>query len=187
MNSIFKPFKTLVLALSACLLTLLWGCPSDRASTTANSATAIVYDTSNPSEVLGEANFTPTEDGLEIAVTVEGVSPGEHGFHIHAVGSCENGGEAAEGHFNPDNVEHGYLPEDGFENAHAGDLGNITVGADGTGTLNLTIPGLSLDQGESPINGQSVILHEKKDDLTTQPTGDAGGRIGCGIITPAAT
>ncbi|NER32468.1 MAG: superoxide dismutase family protein, partial [Symploca sp. SIO1C4] len=96
-------------------------------------------------------------------------------------GSCEDGGKAAGGHFNPDGVQHGLLIKDGFENAHAGDLGNITVSPEGTGTMNVTIPGLTLSEGKYALGNLSVIVHEKPDDFG-QPTGNAGGRIGCGII-----
>jgi Cu-Zn family superoxide dismutase len=148
------------------------------------SATAIIDSTADPSETFGEATFTETSDGLEITVMMDNAPAGTHGFHVHEVGSCEDGGKAAQGHFNPDNVEHGYLPDDGFENAHAGDLGNIEIAEDGTGTLNLTIPGLSLEEGNYAIAGRSVILHAQPDDFG-QPTGNAGDRLGCGLINLA--
>ncbi|HAJ61768.1 MAG TPA: superoxide dismutase family protein, partial [Cyanobacteria bacterium UBA8543] len=91
-------------------------------------------------------------------------------------------GNAAKGHFNPDKVKHGFLPKDGFQNAHAGDFGNITISSDGKGTLSETVPGLTLSGPKYAIKGLSVILHEKADDFG-QPLGNAGGRIGCGIIT----
>ncbi|WP_228055785.1 superoxide dismutase family protein [Lusitaniella coriacea] len=146
------------------------------------TATAIINSTADPSQKMGEATFTSMNAGLEIAVQFEDVPPGKHGFHIHEVGSCEDGGKAAKGHFNPNGVEHGYLPEDGVENAHGGDLGNVEIAEDGTGTLTLTIPQLSLEDGTNKVAGLSVILHEKLDDFG-QPTGHAGGRIGCGRIS----
>ena len=125
--------------------------------------------------------FDETPAGLAIDVKVSNVSPGLHGFHIHEKGSCEEQGNAAGGHYNPMNAEHGFLPKDGMEGAHAGDFGNIEVGPNGGGELKLTIPGLSIRGGTHDVEGHAVILHEKQDDFG-QPTGNAGGRIGCGVI-----
>jgi len=122
-----------------------------------------------------------TSEGLEITGGVSNASPGMHGFHIHELGSCADGGKAAGGHFNPDGNPHGLLSRDGFEKAHAGDLGNIEVFEDGNAVLNITVPGLSLEEGKYNVMGKAFILHEKEDDFG-QPTGNAGARIGCGII-----
>ena len=85
------------------------------------------------------------------------------------------------GHYNPTAVKHGYLPSEGLSDAHAGDLGNIFISASGSGTLTETIPGLSI-AGEAPaIADLAVILHADRDDFG-QPTGNAGGRVGCGLI-----
>lgn len=180
MNSMLRSVKTWFVACCLGILSLALG--GNALAATNETATAIVYSTSNPSERLGAATFTPMEGGLHVSVILEGVTPGERGFHIHEVGSCEDGGMAAKGHFNPNGTKHGYLPQDGIENAHAGDLGNITIEPDGKGTLNLTLADLSLDEGKYAVRGHSVILHEKSDDPSAQPTGNAGGRIGCGII-----
>ncbi|HEY9647891.1 MAG TPA: superoxide dismutase family protein, partial [Chroococcidiopsis sp.] len=104
-----------------------------------------------------------------------------HGFHIHENGSCDNAGNGAGGHFNPNNVKHGKLIVDGFDQAHAGDLGNILVAADGHGTLSQTVPGLTLSDGLYAIASRAVILHAQRDDFS-QPVGNAGARIGCGTI-----
>ncbi len=150
-----------------------------------SSAKAIVKSTADPSEVLGEAVFTELETGLEVAVILDNAPTGTHAFHIHKMGNCANNGKAAKGHFNPENVKHGYLPKDGFENAHAGDLGNIEINEDGMGMMDLMIEGLSLEQGKHAIANRSVILHAQADDYG-QPTGNAGDRVGCGIINLAA-
>ncbi len=101
---------------------------------------------------------------------------------IHALGSCENEGKDAGGHFNPDNVKHGYLPKDGLKKSHAGDLGNIEVDENGQGNFKLTVPELTLREGKYSVKNLAVIIHEKEDDFG-QPTGNAGSRIGCGLIT----
>ncbi len=148
----------------------------------AKTATVDIQPTKEGSSVSGSMRLEEVPEGLKIQAAVKGVSPGLHGFHIHENGACGEEGKAAGGHFNPDHASHGFLLHDGFSFAHAGDLGNMNVDADGTGALEVTLPGLSLSTGEHNIAGKSVILHEKEDDFG-QPTGNAGGRIGCGIIT----
>ena len=143
---------------------------------------ALMTGTQAGSMVNGEAKLNETPAGLEIEVKVANVAPGKHGFHIHEKGDCSDEGKAAGGHYNPDNVAHGFLPKDGLEHSHAGDFGNIEVGKDGTGTLKIVVPGLTLSGGKYNVEGKSIILHEKEDDFG-QPTGNAGARIGCGIIT----
>ena len=140
--------------------------------------------TNDQSNISGEVALTEEDNGLTVEATVANVSPGKHGFHFHENGSCEEGGKAAGGHFNPDKVEHGYLPKDGHGHAHAGDMGNIEVGADGSGTLKVFLPGVSLEQGAYAVAGKAIILHAKEDDFG-QPTGNAGDRIGCGVIEVA--
>ena len=147
----------------------------------AAEALASIKATTEGSLVSGGVHLTEKGEGLEIIVQVVNVSPGKHGFHIHENGSCEEMGKAAGGHYNPDQVQHGLITRDGFTNAHCGDFGNIDVGPDGTGTVTLFVPGLTLTGEKYNVAGKAVILHEKEDDFG-QPTGNAGGRIGCGII-----
>ncbi|WP_346293603.1 superoxide dismutase family protein [Sphaerothrix gracilis] len=144
-------------------------------------AEATIYSTTNPDVALGYAQFQTTDEGLQVQASLLEVPPGNHGFHIHTTGSCANGGKAAGSHFNPDEVSHGYLPADGFDDAHAGDLGNIAIGEDGSGILTLEVSNLSLTSGEYAIADRAVILHAEADDFG-QPTGNAGDRIGCGVI-----
>jgi len=150
-------------------------------SACAESGNADLSATQFGSAVFGTATLTDTPKGLRVVVQVAHVPPGTHGLHIHQYGSCGNEGKAAGGHYNPSGVKHGFLPRDGFRGAHAGDLGNIEVGADGTGTLDLTLKDLRLGGGKYSVGGRAIILHEKVDDFS-QPLGNAGGRIGCGPI-----
>jgi len=133
------------------------------------------------SPITGKVSFMETDEGLKINAVVEKAPPGKHGFHIHEKGDCSDQGNAAGGHFNPDAVPHGDVEKHGFQKAHAGDLGNIEIGSDGKGKLEKIIPGLTLKQGKYGVVGRSVILHEKEDNFG-QPTGNAGGRIACGVI-----
>ena len=142
---------------------------------------ALITATQQGSNVNGQAALNETPTGLEIEVKVANVPPGKHGFHIHEKGDCSEEGKAAGGHYNPDGVVHGLVTKDGLGHAHAGDFGNIEVGPDGTGVLKLVIPGLTLTGEKYNVEGKAVILHEKADDFG-QPTGNAGARIGCGVI-----
>lgn len=146
-----------------------------------DSGIATIRGIAPGSPISGEALFEDTPGGLKITVDLQGAPPGKHGFHIHEFGLLTNGGNDAGGHFNPAGKPHGYLPSDGLDNAHAGDLGNIEIGPDGKGSLALTIPGLTLSGGPASVGGRSVILHAKEDDFG-QPVGNAGPRIGGGVI-----
>lgn len=132
-------------------------------------------------DLSGTVSFLPTADGLRVKARVTDAPPGFHGFHIHENPNCANGGKGAGGHFNPDGVKHGKLATDGFANAHAGDMGNLLVGLDGVGMYEQEFPGLTLREGNHAIARRAVILHKKMDSYV-QPTGNAGARIGCGVI-----
>lgn len=181
-----RPFKALGLRAIAwiCSVGIVWfGLTASANADTevGTSGQATLYRTDGSSELLGTATFVPVEDGLQVNVALSDVPPGYHGFHIHALGSCDDAGMAAGGHFNPLDARHGYLPEAGLDEAHAGDLGNILILSNGSGTLQITAPDLTVTDGDLAIADHAVILHAARDDFG-QPTGNAGGRIACGII-----
>ena len=147
----------------------------------AATGVAVLEGTKEGSDLSGRVTLTDTPEGLKISADFENVPPGKHGFHIHETGSCAEGGNAAGGHYNPDGVPHGLLTKDGFEHAHAGDFGNVEIGPDRTGRFEAVLHGLTLEGGKYNVAGRAFILHEKADDFG-QPTGNAGGRIGCGKI-----
>lgn len=132
------------------------------------------------SKLAGKAVLTETEGGVHVVLTLAGIEPGEHGTHVHEKGDCSAAdGASAGGHFNPQSKDHG-MP--GAEKRHLGDLGNIVIAKDGKGTLDITAPGANLKASDpASFVGRSIIVHAKKDD-GGQPTGNAGGRIGCGVI-----
>lgn len=142
---------------------------------------AFVEGTEENSELYGEVEFSEIEGGLSVFAELYNIPPGKHGFHIHENGSCEDKGEAAGGHYNPHGAQHGFLSKDGQDKAHAGDMGNIEIDANGEGFISLDLPGLSLKGEANNIIGKAVVIHEKEDDFG-QPTGNAGARIGCGVI-----
>jgi Cu-Zn family superoxide dismutase len=133
------------------------------------------------SKLTGKATLTETDGGVHVTLSVEGVTPGgDHGAHVHEKGDCSApDGASAGGHFNPAGNEHA-LPT--TAKRHLGDLGNLTIGKDGKGSIDITIPGANLKAGDpSSFAGKAIIVHAKKDD-GGQPTGNAGGRVGCGVI-----
>jgi len=149
----------------------------------ADTGKAVIQGTTEGSHVSGRATLKDTPKGLKVTVKVAGVPPGTHGLHIHEQGACGDQGKAAGGHFNPAGAPHGFLPKDGSTKAHAGDMGNIQVSRKGSGKATVVLPGVSLKGtgGTHSVEGRAIIVHEKADDFG-QPTGNAGGRIGCGVI-----
>lgn len=145
------------------------------------TAAAILKGTAPDSKITGTVTLTEGKGGLTVVAILSNAPVGSHGFHIHAIGNCGDMGQAAGGHFNPDKSPHGLYPMDGPMKAMAGDMGNINVTPDGVGNFSVFMPGLTLKDGKYAVNGLSIILHEKKDDFS-QPAGNAGGRIACGII-----
>jgi Cu-Zn family superoxide dismutase len=150
------------------------------AASPAAEAVARIEPTSG-SEVTGTATFMSVGGQVTFTLVVENAPAGEHAFHIHEIGDCSSpDGKSAGGHWNPTDEDHGRWGVPAF---HLGDVGNLLVGEDGRGSLVLTTDLWSIGTGEtSDIVGRAVILHADADDFTTQPTGAAGGRIGCGVI-----
>src|SRR6476659_11253594 len=133
------------------------------------------------SQVTGTVTFMKMGDQVHVIADITGLKPGKHGFHIHEKGDCSAPDAAsAGGHFNPSNHKPG--APDSAEH-HEGDAGNITAGADGKATTTITLKGVTLDEGATSIVGKGFIIHEKADDRKTQPTGNAGARVACGVIT----
>jgi Cu-Zn family superoxide dismutase len=133
------------------------------------------------SKVKGTIEFKEVDGGVEVVANVEGLKAGDHAYHVHEKGDCSAPDAAsAGGHFNPNNKKHG--SPDGEEH-HEGDFGNLTAGKDGKATKTFVMKGITLADGPTSIVGKGFIVHEKKDDFKTQPTGNAGGRIACGVIT----
>jgi Cu-Zn family superoxide dismutase len=146
----------------------------------AAKATATIESKSG-SKVTGKATFTELPSGgTKVEVWIENATPGSHGLHVHETGDCSSpDAKSAGGHFNAEGNPHAG-PADAKR--HNGDLGNIEIGADGKGHLELTVKNLTVKPGPDSVVGKAVVFHEKTDDFKTQPTGDAGGRFGCGVI-----
>ena len=132
------------------------------------------------SKLSGTATFTEVDGGVKVRVQVAGAPPGKIATHVHEKGDCSApDGMSAGGHFNPANLPHALPPT---AERHLGDLGNIDIAADGTGSTEIVVKGASLKEGDpSSFLGRAIIVHAKEDD-GGQPVGNAGGRIGCGVI-----
>ena len=148
----------------------------------AATAKTVIAGTTPGSNVSGEVLLSERSGGVYVEAVVNNLPPGKHGFHIHEKGSCADSGKAAGDHFNPDHVTHGDIVKDGITHAHPGDMGNIEANAKGKGILKIFLPGASLTEGKYLLIGKSMIVHAKEDDFS-QPVGNAGDRIGCGVIT----
>ena len=135
-----------------------------------------VLSSASGSQVTGTVMFTKSGNGVQVVAEISGLTPGKHGFHVHEFGDCSAADATSAGsHFNPTKDPHAGHDAD---KRHMGDLGNLEADASGKARLDLTDKKIKIEQ----IIGKAVIVHEKADDLKTQPTGDAGGRVACGVI-----
>ncbi len=169
---------------------LLAGCASSGGhadSTAASAQTAklrpmaiAVLSPGTNSTVRGTVTFTEETEGVRVIASVEGLKPGLHGFHIHEKGDCSSPGfTSAGGHFNPAQSPHG-SPTD--PQHHFGDFGNLEANDQGLARYERVFNWLTF-QGTNSIIGRGVIVHEKPDDLKSQPAGNAGARLACGVIS----
>lgn len=169
--------------IGAALLALLAaGCARPLVVTTtktvAGAAYADVQDAAG--QQLGRLTLTPTSTGVRVTGTLQGLPPGTHAVHLHAVGQCVAPFTSAGPHFNPENVPHGLASAQG---GHAGDLPNVTVGPDGRAVVAVT--GRAHLDGANALldaDGAAVVVHAAADDNVTDPAGNAGARIACGVI-----
>ncbi len=161
---------------------LLGGCAGLMAEKEPLSAGAALKD--KDGKDVGAATLIQTDDGVRIAVTVYRLPPGTHGLHVHDVGLCTPPDFSSAGvHFNPGGKQHGRLNPAG---PHAGDLPNLVVAASGEGGIDITTRGVTLGPAPTSLlgdRGTSIVVHATADDEKTDPTGNSGGRIACGVIT----
>jgi Cu-Zn family superoxide dismutase len=168
--------KSLFLILAALLLAR---------SGTAQSPTKIPIINTERQEV-GQATLTDTPSGVVIGLSLRekpsGIAPGVHAFHIHAIGKCEPPFKSAGDHYNPRKKQHGFHAKDG---GHAGDLPNIHVAENGQLTVEFFVPGIRLKDGNNRLideDGSALVIHAQKDDYRSDPAGNSGDRIACGVV-----
>jgi len=135
---------------------------------------------------VGTATITPRDSGVQIEGTFSTLPPGTHALHIHTTGTCTAPDfTSAGGHFNPGGKQHG---KDNPNGHHAGDLANIEVDANGAAHVSVTVPDVTLGDGANSLfhtGGTALVVHAAADDYKTDPTGNAGARIACGVIEKA--
>jgi Cu-Zn family superoxide dismutase len=131
-------------------------------------------------KVSGTVTFTEVADGVQVHAEITGLAPGNHGFHVHEFGDCSAADASSAGaHFNPTNKPH--AGPDAAER-HVGDMGNVQADASGKAKLEYVDHQISLTNDQQSAIGRSVVVHAKADDLKSQPAGDSGARIACGVI-----
>lgn len=184
---IYMKLKVHALVMASCLV-MGMGCASNQESRVdsgnpapgkARPKAVAVLSPKADGKVKGQVTFLEETEGIRVTANIEGLTPGKHGFHIHEKGDCSAGDfTSAGGHFNPRNSKHG-SPTD--PEHHVGDFGNLEANEQGVARFERVFTWLTF-KGTNSILNKAVIVHEKADDLQTQPTGDAGGRLACGVI-----
>jgi Cu-Zn family superoxide dismutase len=166
---------------TAVLAMTLTGCKDDLhiGAPLANGARAVaILHTADGADV-GRATATEVAGGLRFTIDAKGLPAGTHGAHVHTIGRCDGPDfTTAGGHWNPTAKKHGSMNAQG---PHEGDLPNLIVGTDGRGTIGITIPGATM-AGLLDADGSALVVHANPDDLMTDPSGNSGGRIACGVF-----
>jgi len=152
---------------AGCVSTPVWSAVATLEPTKGNTAS-------------GTVSFVPKGDKVVVSARVTGLTPGPHGFHIHEKGDCSSGdGMSAGGHFNPQSKPHG---NPSTPDHHAGDMPMLVADGNGEATLTAELDIVAVGSGAADVVGRSVIVHKDGDDFTTQPTGNSGSRVACGVI-----
>jgi Cu-Zn family superoxide dismutase len=178
------PAMTKTLLVSTLFASLLAGSAlADDAKKPAPAKPVTVKLSDAKGKSLGTAKLTPDAGGVKIALAVKGLPPGDHAIHIHETAKCDGPDfKSAGGHLNPEHKQHG---TDNPQGSHAGDMPNFTVDAKGGSTASVVAPGVTMDDGPHSVftgGGTALVIHEKADDMKTDPAGAAGNRIACGLI-----
>jgi Cu-Zn family superoxide dismutase len=170
----------------AAAVVALPACMADQGVEPAEPATspgATAYVRTAAGEARGQASATQAGDSIRVRLKAANMAPGTYAVHLHTTGRCDPPGfETAGPHWNPTAQQHGKNNPAGM---HKGDLPNLTIGTDGRGTLDMTVPGAWVAGGGAPLldgDGAAIVVHQKPDDYRTDPSGNAGARIACGVF-----
>jgi Cu-Zn family superoxide dismutase len=172
-----------IIGLTRALLAICLACavPAARAAADATTASVSIQDAKGAP--VGEATLRETPHGVLVTATLHDLPAGEHAFHFHEHGQCVAPFDSAGGHFNPEKTHHGFLNPQG---AHAGDMPNVIIPADGKAKVEVLAPGVTLAKGKPNSlvddDGTSLVVHAGADDYTSDPAGNAGARLACGVI-----
>ena len=176
-----KIYRSSQLASLVSATVLLAACAGMDASGPKATAT---LESRSGSSVTGTVSFQSAGQKVRVEASVTGLTPGEHGFHVHEAGDCSAAdATSAKGHFNPATKAHGHH---GSAERHAGDMPNLVADSSGKATLSVELDTLSLTEGPTGILNRSVVIHADPDDYKTQPAGNSGKRVACGVIRSAA-
>jgi Cu-Zn family superoxide dismutase len=177
--------RTMPIGAMAMTALALGACSTNKPETgmpAANAMTATATIRTASGATVGRATATDVAGGIRYTIDASGMPPGTHGAHIHTTGRCDASDFAsAGGHWNPTAAKHGTMNPMG---PHEGDLPNLIVGTGGRGTLGVTVPGQSM-AGLLDADGAAIVIHAGPDDLMTDPSGNSGGRIACGVFMPS--
>lgn len=180
--------KSRIVSIAAAAGAMLAGCATDRGSVepggdAATDVSAAADLRSAGGTTMARANVSQVGDSIRVRVEAMGMNAGAYGAHVHAVGRCDPPDFASAGpHWNPTGRQHGKNNPQGM---HSGDLPNLAVGTDGRGSFEVTIPGASIRGGAARLldsDGAAVVIHAAADDYRTDPSGNSGGRIACGVL-----
>ncbi len=167
----------------AALLATMTACATTPAPSSPVGAHASLVDAQG--RAVGSAQFSQSGKDISVSLSVTGIAPGPHGAHVHMTGQCDAPQfQSAGGHWNPANVHHGLQNPQGH---HKGDMPNLDVSAGGDGTLSFTIVDAEISGGPAALldaDGAAIVIHATADDMMSDPAGNAGGRIACGVIEP---
>jgi len=152
--------------------------PEEKSSAPLKAITVLQPTAGN--KVSGTITFTEVADGVQVHADIAGLTPGNHGFHVHEFGDCSAADASSAGaHFNPTNKPHA-APD--AADRHVGDMGNVEADGSGKAKLEYLDHQISLTNDQQLVVGRSVVVHAKADDLKSQPAGDSGARVACGVI-----
>lgn len=173
--------QRIVLGAMCTSLMLASGCAQMRHWMSKSPAATVALLPASGSDVKGQLKLTEHDGTVVVSGRISGLTPGDHGLHVHEKGNCTAPDASSAGpHFNPAGADHGSASS---AVRHGGDLGNVTANSAGVADFTVSVKGVTLEAGPNSLIGRSVVVHANPDDFKTQPAGNSGARIACGLIS----